>query len=532
VRALALLPLVAASCNSILGFEDTYPRTVMKNCEAWRASGQTIDGSFLIDPDEAGPNPAFSVWCANMAGPGAAQEYLELTASSTADATAALQAGDLTQTSNYAIQKGGGDCACAGAEVTTFSKVKLDITTLEIDVFDRTFADVAYTQNNQSCFATTSGCTAGEMAYGSATNCNPALDLPSRSVAGVDLSGTPFFLTETSWVRTGRLSIGAGYLGGAPFGTRATITGGGDCGGMVPQNGRLPISFSAMPPAPAPVLQNGSFDLGNLTGWTSTGGGSVFVLARDTTLGDRETLSSYVGSADAAQGTVEQTFVVPRDVRAIEFAIAGTGGRVVLKDGATELQVATPPVDAWIYQTFWIADQVGKSLTLVIEDATATAHVKVSGFDMVRGSALYPIQNPGFVDIEPLVGWLRTGDLALSAQIVPQDQNRGTWQAASTTSGQGAIAQTFSVPSDAVGLRFAISGSAGQARLYSGMLDTFPGSSPVYTVPAPGDSLLHAVSWDLTPYRGTQMTIAFEDFSTTTAFEVLQLVYVSTTYGP
>jgi hypothetical protein len=526
MRALLLLPLAAASCNAILGFEDTHPRLFMHTCAEWRGAGETDDGEYEINPHDG---PTFHVWCANMSGPGVPTEYLSLTAPSAADAATALQTNTLSTISNYAIQQGGGDCACPGAEVTTFSKVKLDVDTMEIDIFDRTYADVTYTQNNQSCFATTSGCTAGETGFGAAANCNPAQDLASRSQAAVDITGNDVQLKYPSWVRTGRLSVGQAVA--AADHKSAVIQGGGDCGGMVPQNGRLPVEipFTANDLLD-PMLINGGFEQDNLNGWTSTGGGAAFVLLPDPALGGRLTLSSYVGSSDAVQGTVSQTFTVPSNAVAIEFAIAGTGGRVVLKDGATELQVATPSIDAYIEQSFWIADQTGKSLTLVIEDATTTAHIKVSGFDVRRGDAPSPIVNPGFVDLAPFAGWTLTGDLTTAATVVAEDPSHGTWLAASTSSGQGAIAQTFTVPSDAVALHFAMTGGTQTARLYTGTVTIFPSGSPVYTATGPGDALLHAVSWDLSPYRGQQMTIAFEDVSTGSAFSVLQLNYVNARY--
>jgi hypothetical protein len=112
-----------------------------------------------------------------------------------------------------------------------------------------------------------------------------------------------------------------------------------------------------------------------------------------------------------------------------------------------------------------------------------------------------------------LRGWIATGDA--SKFIIGADANSfnrtflTTWISASDGNGdiaKGTVSQRFSVPPDALALRFLVSGGHAHVRLRNGA------GSVINDVTGVDSNAIHVpVSWDLSGHRGENLTIAIED---------------------
>jgi hypothetical protein len=229
--------LDAAVPDAELDIPDT---VVDRNCtdvKARLAIGS--DGVHAIDPDLDGPNPAFDVFCADMAT-AAPKEYLEL-------ARRALPA-DPAPASNFTTFASGtphGQWTCdCGVATGLFAKVRIDPATLRVDATDRRFTVLA-DSTRKDCIRATAGCPPLEQfvqVFGAAASCvDVAGGLHADGRANVDLRDLPFHVAPSATF--------AGF-GFAPSGTVtfdatrkvASMTGGGDCGGFG-TSGALPLAF-------------------------------------------------------------------------------------------------------------------------------------------------------------------------------------------------------------------------------------------------------------------------------------------------
>ena len=187
-------------------------------CAGWRERGVTTDGTQTIDPDADGPMRPFPVFCYDMAG--AAKAFLEL----------AHTEGTGWPGMNTGTSKEPG-CSCGAAVVVAFTKVLLRTGDLRLLGGDSTFRT-----NGSGCPDT---CWAPFMSYGEARDC-----IGAGSTAGkfeIDLRGTPFHIREgaafvtNGWTPIGDVMVSADRK-------RATVIGGGFCGGYGPDGNELPLA--------------------------------------------------------------------------------------------------------------------------------------------------------------------------------------------------------------------------------------------------------------------------------------------------
>ncbi|HTV24720.1 MAG TPA: protein kinase [Polyangiaceae bacterium] len=194
-----------------------------RSCEEARRAGQSADGLRRIDPDGNGPLRAFTVYCAGMAGAGngeRAREYLPLAADAARNSTR--------------FRYGQSTCPCPDL-VRTFTRVRIEPSTLAVDPLDGTFARYDRSlgcerQHRHQCGESTN------LAWGGAGSCRDRGD--SSGSASIDLSGTGFaFAPDAQFV-----PAGFGAAGSAVFSAdrrSATLSGGGLCGSLVPEHGSV-----------------------------------------------------------------------------------------------------------------------------------------------------------------------------------------------------------------------------------------------------------------------------------------------------
>jgi hypothetical protein len=199
-----------------------------RSCAEARASGATVDGTVRIDPDGNGPLRPFEVFCADMGdGHGPPREYVtlpngELSGHPEANATQFVWLG--------------GTCECPDL-VRRFSRVRIDPATMTIDPRDGTFS----TYNRSLACETEHPNHCGdhvELAWGSPGSCRAAGDASAR--ASIDLRGTPFALAPSArFVPAGFGAAGEATI--APNRKTATMTGGGQCGTLVPSDATIAV---------------------------------------------------------------------------------------------------------------------------------------------------------------------------------------------------------------------------------------------------------------------------------------------------
>jgi len=176
------------------------------------------DGVYSIDPDGAGPDPAFDVYCLMSADP--PREYLELPAQG-AGTNYAHYDGAVSPNGCGTISNSG------GGATTVYTKVRLDPATLAVSAGDQTFA-------TSTGLTTTKLCASGALvlydtvSFGAAMACYN--DYSARGDANIDLTGTPFVISTSSTVGTNGWH-GAGTVSYASGRKIANLTGGGFCGG-------------------------------------------------------------------------------------------------------------------------------------------------------------------------------------------------------------------------------------------------------------------------------------------------------------
>ena len=206
-----------------------------RSCMDIRAAGIVTDGTYMIDIDGSGSDPAFVVYCKDM-NTDAPTEYLELPAN--------LEAGlPTSNVSGYAGGGGGPGCQYPPATLAFF-RVRLNLQTLRIEPSDRTFA---YFEDDSGAVSD-AGYTGTAAAnpgyeYGAAGSCASGGDMSGRG--NVDLTGTPFRMTaDTTFVPVGYLAAGTSTF--SVDRKRVDLTGGGYSGWCEapPDAGGIGLEFS------------------------------------------------------------------------------------------------------------------------------------------------------------------------------------------------------------------------------------------------------------------------------------------------
>lgn len=192
---------------------------VLRSCAEWQANGARQDGALVIDPDADGPIASFSVFCAGMGG-AKPLEYLELPHTDASGYPG-------MNTSTFA-RLGGDICPCPDSLTSSFPKVRLRVADLTILVDDRAYATFL---SDPACHVDQADCKGEEMGFGEAADCRGEGVVTGR--AEVDLGGTPFHIAPSAtfaafgYTPSGSVDISSD-------GKRASVMGGGFCGGYGP----------------------------------------------------------------------------------------------------------------------------------------------------------------------------------------------------------------------------------------------------------------------------------------------------------
>lgn len=208
----------AGGTGGVAGGGDAQPEPkALATCAAWRTQGVTADGVQLLDPDGSGPMKAFPAYCHDMAG--TPQAFLEL-------AHTALTGwpGANTGTSNEP------SCKCGSKVNVSFSKVLLRTGDLTLIGSDTTFRD------NGGCADPTPDCWAPFMSYGEARDC--VGNVPRTGNFDLDLRGTPFHIHPSAVFEASGFNAD-GQVTVSEDRKRASVTGGGYCGGFGPKGKEL-----------------------------------------------------------------------------------------------------------------------------------------------------------------------------------------------------------------------------------------------------------------------------------------------------
>jgi hypothetical protein len=195
-------------------------------CGAWKDSGVATDGARVIDPDGTGPIRPFSVYCAGMAS-ATPREYLDLPHNANAGFPGM----------NVSVYVDVMDDACpCGALELRFTKVRIRPADLVIVATDTTFATF---NADATCLTSNEVCQGPLFVYATAMDCR-GLSAVFGS-AEVDFGETPFHIANSAafagvgWMPHGSVTYSSDRK-------RASLTGGGFCGGFTPSGGELPLT--------------------------------------------------------------------------------------------------------------------------------------------------------------------------------------------------------------------------------------------------------------------------------------------------
>jgi hypothetical protein len=239
-------PAGATGASGAQGAQGDGPPATCQDLHARNPS--LVDGTYSLYANYR----FFDIYCANMAT--APAEYITLTKTGTFPASAPFGRAPAEATSdggthvvflntyNFFSLEANGPLS---ELVTMYSKVRVLLSTMEIDITDTTFSQtMSYNPASPIVpiqYATVEGCAGGFP------------NAPPTSYGNIDLTGTPFTVNDTFNI------FRDGYVNAAGFWTQATsihnssiaVTGqslqigdGGACGGVTPGNpGRLKIAF-------------------------------------------------------------------------------------------------------------------------------------------------------------------------------------------------------------------------------------------------------------------------------------------------
>jgi hypothetical protein len=175
------------------------------------ATPTALDGTFTIYPNGA----QFQVYCKGM---------------STVTPTEYLSLVNVASGANFSQYTAGG--ATPGTNVvTSYTRVRLDPSTLKVNIGDQMFSTSTGTLSGPG------GATVTSMPFGTAMACIASGN--AAGLANIDLTGTPFAVNDTF------LTQGAAPAGAAVFSPSkqvVNVTGGGFCGWTVPEGGFNPIN--------------------------------------------------------------------------------------------------------------------------------------------------------------------------------------------------------------------------------------------------------------------------------------------------
>ena len=157
------------------------------------------DGNYIIDSDGTGENPSFEVYCYEMDS--VPKEYLNLV--------------HTDDQSNFSYHGGYNDNK--RKTFTRFKRIRINPTSLEIDLNDTTFTDVEQLDDGE----------AGLLSYGKAYCCASIND--DCGSANVNLKGTPFRLAIID-ITCGGWGFSEGTKNISPDKQEVYFTGGGYCG--------------------------------------------------------------------------------------------------------------------------------------------------------------------------------------------------------------------------------------------------------------------------------------------------------------
>jgi hypothetical protein len=183
-----------------------------------------------IDPDGAGPVHPFDVFCAGMAEPESSappREYLTL--------PHGPASGERTANATTYVWKGGA-CDCPDI-VRSFSRVRIHPQTLTVDPLDGTFASYDRAMSCEALHRSQCGDTM-ELGWGAPGSCRAAGDMSGR--ATIDLRDTPFALAPSVHFVPSGFSA-SGHADVSKDRKTATLTGGGQCGVVVPEQGTIAL---------------------------------------------------------------------------------------------------------------------------------------------------------------------------------------------------------------------------------------------------------------------------------------------------
>lgn len=207
----ALMPLLA---TTVPAQADQAVNWAYPSCQAVRANVPGAqDGEYTL----SNGGRTFTVYCNDMAG--TPREYIDLAATG--------------PNSNYSQYTAGG--FAPGTNVrTTFRKLRIDPSTLMVDIGDLTFASSTGALRHGGQWVTS-------LPYGVAASCLGSGD--SQGTGNVDLQGTPYQLDNAFAV--GGFQPG-GWASVSPNSQVADVRGGGVCG----WNGPAPALYNPFNPAP------------------------------------------------------------------------------------------------------------------------------------------------------------------------------------------------------------------------------------------------------------------------------------------
>jgi GON domain len=202
------------------------------------ASPGSPDGTYTITNN----GKQFQVYCKGMAGTPA--EYLSLVNTGAGQNFSQYTAGGATPGTNV---------------VTSYTKVRLNPSTLLVDISDQSFTTSTGTLTGPGSVQVTS------MPYGTAMACISGGN--AAGLANIDLTGTPFTVNDI-FATQGAAPAGSAVLSSSNH--VVSITGGGFCGWTVPEGGFNPINnFGTFqlqlaftpPPVTVPALSDGALIL-------------------------------------------------------------------------------------------------------------------------------------------------------------------------------------------------------------------------------------------------------------------------------
>ncbi len=197
--------------------------TYAANClDLLTLKGPLVDGTYTLDPDGAGPVKPFAVYCSGMQTP-APKEYLTLVDSAESGMP------DSNYVSDGNTVTPGGCTNCSSPFRRQFTRLRVDVATLVVDITDITFSFVV-DPSIYSCWVGAGG-VCGAWAVGPFASPDDCLAFNSATgKANVDLEGTGFSIDPSVvFTPTGFRPGGASTFNGPR--TTVDVTGGGYCGG-------------------------------------------------------------------------------------------------------------------------------------------------------------------------------------------------------------------------------------------------------------------------------------------------------------